>query len=94
MNLRENSIKNYRLTTKSIESGLMHADNIAGIYYPTNEDSHNYNVNQPCENLPVPPSTFWHWYAKDEAGYLSGGKAQAKRFTQAAVQAGFEFKLG
>ena len=85
-----------RQSVDEIEQLLLHADCLAGLYYPTSADDQNMKVeNRTADTpLPVPPEPFWHWYGKTEADYLQSGQAQAAKFKSAAQAHGVAFAPG
>ena len=78
---------------RSLQKYLLHADNVAGTYYPTAAEQQETPVDY-SDDLPLPPEEFWHWYGADEEDYLGVGKLQAGKFKAAARQHGFEFSAG
>ena len=82
-------------SVSSLEKELIHTDNLVGLYYPTRQDSEDFEVKTfSDETLPVPPERFWHWYATSEKKYLGGGAHHANQFRKAAKLGGYSFRPG
>jgi len=69
----------------ALQSDLLHAGNVSGIFYPLDEETSAFPVNPAPDvhNLAVPPPTLWHGYGSTEDDYLTHGRYNARVFYDA-----------